>query len=317
MPLRREVVAVAGALVLHVATFAWLGRLGSHETGGAEPAPIDLDLESAPNDVENAPREETSIPTVSPAASGEPPSVPSPGAARGMVRAPDRASPSESAEPSPLSPAESGSAFVFNPTAPGFSNRSLGLDGHNMFLAGSERPDGAAPAEAPVANVAPGVDQSMRDALQARDHALGLDVGGPLLAIAEELTRPSDTPMDGRAVIEITLDEGGAVTSVRVIDAASERVSWDRLAADMATALRSRRVALRTKGRGLVVTMEVSSRWALPGGSSAGHPVSGLYARPGDDTGAAAAAGGHFDVSDIGAHPHRDVHARILHEQSR
>jgi hypothetical protein len=315
MALRREVAGLAGALLLHVAMFAWLGRMGpSRETGDAAPAPIDLDLESVPKDAENVPREESSIPTASPAA---PDQRPSPGAARGMVRAPDRASPSESAEPSTLSPAESGSAFVFNPTAPGFTNRSLGLDGHNMFLSGSDRPDGAAPAEAPVANVAPGVDRSMRDALQARDHALGLDLGGPLVGIAEELTRPSDTPMDGRAVLEITLDEGGAVTSVRVIDAASERVSWDRLAADMAIALRSRRIALRTKGRGLVVTMEVSSRWTLPGGSPAGHPVSGLYARPGDDLGGAAAAGGHFDVSDIGAHPHRDVHARILHEQSR
>jgi hypothetical protein len=314
MPLRREVAAVAGALVLHVAAFAWFGRLGpSHETGDGAQAPIDLDLESVPKDVENAPREETSIPAASPAASDEPhPAT----AARAMVRAPDRASPSESAEPTTQSPAESGSAFVFNPTAPGFTNRSLGLDGHNMFLGGAERPDGAAPAEAPEANVAPGVDRSMHDALQARDHALGLDVGGPLLAIAEELTRPSDTPMDGRAVIEITLDEGGAVTSVRVIDSASERSSWDRLAADMAIALRSRRIALRTKGRGLVVTMEVSSRWTLPGGSPAGHAVSGMYARPGDD-GAAVGAGGHFDVSDIGARPHRDVHARILHEQSR
>jgi hypothetical protein len=28
-------------------------------------------------------------------------------------------------------------------------------------------------------------------------------------------------------------------------------------------------------------------------------------------------AGGHFDLSDIGARPHRDVHARILHEEAR
>lgn len=315
MALRREVAGLAGALLLHVAAFAWLGRMGPSREAGGEPPAIDLDLENVPQDMENARQEETAPSVPAPSAGSD--DLRPGAAARATLRAPDRAAPSESSEPLVSSPSESGSAFVFNPTAPGLSNRSLGLDGHNLFLVAPDRPDGAAPVEAPVANVAPGVDRSMRDALQARDHALGLDVGGPLLAIAEELTRPSDTPMDGRAVLEITLDEGGAVTSVRVIDAASERVSWDRLASQMAIEMRSRRVALRTKGRGMVVTMEVSSRWTLPGGSPAGHPVSGLYARPGDGAGETAAAGGHFDVSDIGARPHRDVHARILHEQSR
>jgi hypothetical protein len=316
MALRREVAGFAGALLLHVAMFAWLGRMGpSHETAGEAPT-VDLDLENVPQDVENA-RQEEPAPSIPAPPVGSDDLRPVVAAARAAVHAPDRAAPSESSEPSVSSPSESGSAFAFNPSAPGLSNRSLGLDGHNLFLVGPDRPDGAAPSEAPVANVAPGVDRSMRDALQARDHALGLDVGGPILAIAEELTRPSDAPMEGRAVLEITLDEGGAITSVRVIDAASERISWERLASQLATALRSRRVALRTKGRAMVVTMEVSSRWTLPSGSAPGHPLSDLYARPGDATGASVGAGGNFDVSDIGSRPHRDVHARILHEQSR
>jgi hypothetical protein len=102
-----------------------------------------------------------------------------------------------------------------------------------------------------------------------------------------------------------------------VVDAASERLSWDRLASQMATAFRSRRVALRTKGRGMVVTMEVSSRWALPSGQPAGRAVTDPYVKAGEAGGTSVVAGGHFDLSDIGARPHRDVHARILHEEAR
>ena len=310
---RRESAGLVGALLLHAVAFAWLGRIApaARDTRDhRDSTAIDLDLDTVPveHPLSSVPEAPASVPVESllPSTIGRPTDHPS-----------DRAPPKEPAEPLTPSPGESGSAFAFNPAVPGLTNRTLGLDGHNLFLSGPDRPDGAAPASEPEANVAPGVDRSIRDALQARDHALGLDVGGPLLAIAEELTRPSSTPVDGRAVLEVTLDEAGAVTGVRVVDAASERLSWDRLASEMATAFRSRRVALRTKGRGMVVTMEVSSRWALPSGQPAGHAVTDPYVKPGEAAGTYVVAGGHFDVSDIGARPHRDVHARILHEQAR
>jgi hypothetical protein len=313
MRLRREAAGLVGALVLHVAVFALLSHLAppSREASTTDRA-IDLDVEDVP-----APDTPSSVAALAPGAGSEE-SRPTLAVTRGVARMPERASPGDSAEPPTLSPPEAGSAFTFNPTAPGLTNRALGLDGHNAFLSGfSDRPDGAAPSQAPEANVAPGVDRSMRDALQALDHSLGLDVAGPLVGIAEELTRPSDTPTDGSAVFEVTLDEGGAVTAVRVIDAGAGRPAWERLASQMVAAFRSRRVALRNKGRGMIVTMEVSSRWALPSGQAAGRAVSDPYVKPGEGDGTYAAAGGHFDLSDIGSRPHRDVHARIVHEQSR
>jgi hypothetical protein len=309
---RRESAGLVGALLLHAAAFAWLTRLApaTRDARDSDRTPIDLDLDTVP--VADA------LPTVPGAMAASPiESRPASTIGRATDHPSGRAPPREPGEPLAPSPGESGSAFVFNPAVPGLTNRTLGLDGHNLFLSGLDRPDGAAPSSEPEANVAPGVDRSMHDALQARDHALGLDVGGPLLAIAEELTRPSATPVDGRAVLEVTLDEAGAVTGVRVVDAASERLSWDRLASQMATAFRSRRVALRTKGRGMVVTMEVSSRWALPSGQPAGRAVTDPYVKPGEGAGTYVVAGGHFDLSDIGARPHRDVHARILHEEAR
>ena len=315
MRLRREAAGLVGALVLHVAVFALLSHLGppSREAITTDRA-IDLDVEDVPP--EETPSSLAALAAAPSAGSEE--SRPTPAAMRGMARMPERASPGDSAEPPALSPPEAGSAFTFNPTAPGLTNRALGLDGHNAFLSAfSDCPDGAAPSQAPEANVAPGVDRLMRDALQALDHSLGLDVAGPLVGIAEELTRPSDTPTDGSAVFEVTLDEGGAVTGVRLVDSAAGRPAWERLASQMVAAFRSRRVALRTKGRGMIVTMEVSSRWALPSGQAAGHAASDPYVKSGQGDGTYLVAGGHFDLSDIGSRPHRDVRARILHEQAR
>jgi hypothetical protein len=315
MRLRREAAGLVGALVLHVAVFALMSRLAppSREASATDHA-IDLDVEDVP--APETPSSLAALAAVPSAASEE--ARPTPAVTRGMARMAERASPIDSSEPPTLSPPEAGSAFTFNPTVPGLTNRALGLDGHNAFLSGfSDRPDGAAPSQAAEANVAPGVDRSMRDAMQALDHSLGFDVGGPLVGIAEELTRPSDAPTDGSAVFEVTLDEAGAVTGVRLIDAGAGRPAWEHLATQMVAAFRSRRVALRTKGRGMIVTMEVSSRWALPSGQAAGRAVSDPYVKPGEGDGTYVAAGGHFDLSDIGSRPHRDVHARILHEQAR
>jgi hypothetical protein len=319
---RSEIVGLVAAVLLHAAAFAWLGRSGpSHAPADeAEHATIDLDVENTP----------TPEPTATPAAeeATERPTtqereetVPE---ARLHPRTPREGAPADSAEPPSPAPASS-SDFAFDPTSQStsLSGLSLGMGGKNPFLGnvpGGGLPDrpgaGTATPEAPEGgNVAPGVDRSMRDELLAHDHAIGLDIAGPLVGLAEEAARPSDAPMDGSAVFEVTLDANGGIAAVRVLEGGKERSEWERVAAAMTTAFRSRRLSLRTKGRGLVVTMEVSSRWVLPSGQ---HPGLGgaLYGKPDETPGSFAAGGAHFDLSDIGQHAKRDVHARILNERS-
>jgi hypothetical protein len=200
---------------------------------------------------------------------------------------------------------------VFNPVAPSLANESLGMGGRNPFV-GAVPDMGGPPASpsgpAPEANVAPGIQKSLHDALAARDHEAGLDNGGPLVAIAEEATRPSDTPENSRAVFEVSIDANGDVTGVRVVNASKGRQDWERVASRMGETLRTRRIPPRGHG-GIVVTLEIRSRFTLPSGGSGGiDPKLNDDGTPGAHVG--------FDLSDVGQHARRDVHARILGEKA-
>jgi hypothetical protein len=307
---RREAVVLALALLLHVAAFLCVDRThGAPDGAPSEATPFEVELEAPP--VEPPPERAEDH-------AEEPRAASVPTAAAGRAPALDRAPHADEAnvapEPTPMA-APSGSAFTFYPGArPGLSDDALGLTGRNRFLGavpGQDQGGATSLAEEGPRNAAPGVDQSMHDALDARDHDLGLDIGGPLVAVAEELTRPSDTPMNGRAVFEVVLDAAGNVLEVHVLDVSASRAAWERLAAQLGAALRSRRIALRTKGHGLVAHIEVTSRWALPSGQASA--VSSPF---GNASGEGTGGGVHFDVSDIGARPARSVHARILGEKS-
>jgi hypothetical protein len=63
---------------------------------------------------------------------------------------------------------------------------------------------------------------------------------------------------------------------------------------------------------GAVITLEVTSRWALPSGSKPGRPISNPHAET-TDTGVG--VGGAFDVTDLVTKPQRSVHARIVNER--
>jgi hypothetical protein len=139
---------------------------------------------------------------------------------------------------------------------------------------------------------------------------LGLDVGGPLIGTAEAVVRPSDTPVDSRAVFQVTADADGNVTGVALLDASQARGSWERVAPALAKALRVRRLTMRGH-HGAVITLEVTSRRVTPSGSKPGKPWSDPKVHP-TDSGVAFSV--RFDATDIGARLLRDVHARVLAE---
>jgi hypothetical protein len=322
---RREAAGLAGALVAHAIALAFLVRAPGPQPGAPATSPVEVEVE---------PVTEAVAPSSSPVAGVQ---TPEPGLGARTERprpttrerdAAERAPPRE--EPS-AAPAGTELPFTFDPTgrgSPSLSNEVLGLAGRNRFVGAV--PDQAVSAPASPggpANVAPGVDQSIRDALDARDHALGLDQGGPMVAVLEEVTRPSDTPSDGYAVFEVTVGPDGEVSDVRVVDANEARPAWERVAMDLRTTLRKRGIGLRRKsekgaattpegkGRGMVVTLEVKSRWSLPSGAG-DKRISGPYVKFGADPDTPVAAGGHFDVSDIGQRASRQVHARVVGERA-
>ncbi len=305
---RRETVGLALSLLLHAVAFLCIGRSSPRplDAAGPETEPFEVQMEPEPSaePVEARP-EEPPFPGAPPVTNARAPTT---------VRAP-RAEASESAPTEPV-PAASGAFVLPSGAPPRLSDETLGLAGRNRFIGatpGSGRettPVDEGPREVPR-NVAPGVDKSMRDALDARDHDLGLDSSGPLVGIAETLTRGSDTPMNGNVVFEIRFDADGNVQDVRVVDAAGSRASWERLGAQFAANLRAHPIALRRKGHALAARVEVTSKWALPSGQGAGSAVTGPFSNGTSD---GVQAGAHFDVSDIGARPARVVHARILGE---
>ncbi len=308
---RRETVALTLALLLHAVALLCVGRKthGPIDGVGPEAEPFEVEIESAPTGP-SAP--EPVEPRLEEARLGSVPAV-STARAPTIERAPSLGGENVSPEVAP-SAAASGTFSMPSREAPPLSNEALGLAGRNRFLGTLPGQDGGmSPVDQETRNVAPGVDQSMRDALDARDHDLGLDIAGPLVAVAEELTRPSDTPVNGRAVFEVIVDADGNVLEVRVIDASDNRASWERLGAQLRATLRARRIAWRRKGHALVAQIEVTSRWGLPSGQAAGRVLSGPFATASPES---LSAGAHFDVSDIGARPARSVHARILGEKS-
>ena len=307
---RRETVGLALSLLLHAGAFLYIGRSSKVplDTAGPEAEPFEVEVEPEPSAEPVEARPEEPVPAgVPPAASARPTTTAS--------RSAPESAPSVPASSEPA-PATSG-AFVLPSGAPTrLSDEALGLAGRNRFI-------GAAPGSgretAPVddlsqegpRNVAPGVDRSMRDALDARDHDLGLDSAGPLVGAAETLTRGSDTPMNGTVVFEVRFDADGKVQDVRVIDAAGSRASWERLGAQFAANLRAHPIALRRKGHALTARIEVTSKWALPSGAAGGRAITGPFTNVSPES---VQAGAHFDVSDIGARPARVVHAHILGE---
>jgi hypothetical protein len=298
--LRREASGLTGALTVHAALALWLVRPVT--TVRVDEPVVGVDLELSPRTVEPEPPPNSAEHLAAAEATPRGLNVSeSTRAVPGPATAPESA-PSGSASAAP---------FAFSPTVrAALSDEALGLDGHNRFVGNLPDPgadQAVAPAPAAV-NMAPGIKKSLRDAIQSRDHELGLDSGGPLVAVAEEVTRPSDAPSNGRAVFEITVDESGGVTAVRVVDVTEARSAWERVAEHLGATLRSRRIVVRNHAKGLVVTLEVSSRWVTPSGSNAGGaPTLGRFLSDGEQL--------HFDVTDIGSRPLRDVHARVLSER--
>jgi hypothetical protein len=239
---------------------------------------------------------------------------------------------------------------------PRLSAEALGLAGRNVFL--GQLPSASArhrePEQAPE-NMAPGIEQSVRQAVVEDDLRRGLSASGPIVSLAEQLVRSSDTPVNSDARLEISVGASGTVSAVLVAAASEGFSDWERVAADLQKALRGRSLHVPRGASGLAIALEVTSREQRPSGHDTDtqvslfgvpvnkasprskHPNSIEVLKPGVKTVdvvqppellppvklppkqrvvGATVVGLGFDPADLGAHGQRVVHVRILHEKA-
>jgi hypothetical protein len=266
---RAEAVGLAGALVAHAVVLALVAlapvRAAVPVAEPSREATVEVDLTAEP--VPSSP-----IPEEGSAAAAFPVSL---GVAHVASHTSDVRRASSDETPAPAAPTQPFETPLDLHAPQALSADAIGLGGRNVFLGAlPDAPSAPAPHDAPPANVAPGVQQSLRDALHQHDHGIGLDIGGPVVAILEDLTRPSSTPLNSRAVFEVTADAGGNVTGVSLVDASQGRAEWERVATSLRQALRTRQLHVPAGTGGVAITLEVASRWQLPSGHDPDTEVS-------------------------------------------
>ncbi len=119
-----------------------------------------------------------------------------------------------------------------------------------------------------------GAERAVRSVLRERDRKIGLGVSGPVVAAVEAVARTSTASVESHAVLEVVADGEGRVVSVSVSDASEDRPGWDGVAKGLLAAMRSKRLHVPKGSRGVVMTIAIDSREALPSGAAPGVNVS-------------------------------------------
>lgn len=146
-----------------------------------------------------------------------------------------------------------------------------------------------------------------------------------MLRSLEAAVYASNVPLNGNASFIFTIDSEGKLVSGVVGDASTDRQAWARVARQTAQAFAARKLRV-PKGRGIKLTVAVTSHLELPSGADPGFEVSaqGVPLKKGGGPRstkldlsifpfpAATLAG---DPADIGARPRRMVHAHVVSEE--
>jgi hypothetical protein len=147
----------------------------------------------------------------------------------------------------------------------------------------------------------------LAEGLAAHDASLGLDSGGPVVSAAHAVPVVALVAIDGAGVFEVVTDASGHVVSVRVVDATSDDLEWGKVARALQAQLAQKTLRVPRGAHGVAVRMRVEVVARMPSGAVSGHAL-----RPYAGSTTEAYAGVAGDLSDIGAHPVRTVHARVV-----
>lgn len=183
--------------------------------------------------------------------------------------------------------------------------------------------------------------RTLRDALYARDTALGLGADGPILQALASVAQASTAPVDGRAVFDVVVGGDGIVTSVSVSEGG---LAWSGVARDALDAVRGKKARVPGGAKGVAIKIELKSNNLLPSGHSPKTQLSvgGIPLTKGDDKAIKVSVlnpipkivlvpmdaegkvtlpmayveifGTNVDPTDIDAHPRRVIAAKVLDE---
>jgi hypothetical protein len=207
----------------------------------------------------------------------------------------------------------------------------LGVGGYwkSVALAGSAAPN-APLASASAPEPAPNrPDRRLLETLNARDMALGLSRGGPLVAAAHEAASLAIAPDTGSATFDVDADESGRVMAANIVSTNGNAPAWSEVARELVNLMASKRLRPRPGTHGLRTRLRIVAARTLPSGEQV---ASSPGAVPDDVAGGDRACEGEGwdrkclagspagvtrsigDVANIGARPTRIVHAQILNE---
>ena len=322
----RSLVTAGAASVLHLALLLLAWRASSLRTvqhPAAEEATGEITITEitvleapSPSRAERGPAEpasregastrseQTRVPTPTTEAPSSAPGAPEPGP-EGVV-----------GEPS--------TPMLFIPT-PG----EIGLSGHgttNPFFRPGALPD---PSPAQVAEASPtgngkrAAEQSIKDAMRARDVGVGLGPEGPVLRALQDATYGGLAPDRGSATFLAIIDTNGVVIDLRLLKSRGGDDGWADARDRAKQALSGSKIALRG-ARGAELRIEVDSDVRLPSGNRPDAPpvqpeltpskITIQTNAPQDSTSSTVQSltVGRFDVTDFKAKARRIVHTRLV-----
>jgi hypothetical protein len=267
--LRKWVRYAAAALALHVAVLVGLTLLPIPTTHVPAPEPsvsgtqTEVDLASPATQDEQGARPSSLVPMSRSASETNGQLLNAATAARASP--PRKSSDGPSAE-LPATPVSG----IVRPPGPGelasrpddgwsFDPRKPPDVGSPEFIAKALRAETGGAEPAPVGVSTTG---GVAEGLDARDVAIGMGRGGPVLSALEAAAAGSDAPMEGTATFDVAIDTGGRV-SVVLLDGSKPAGAWAKVGEATRAALDPKRVHIPpgAKGWNVVATLEAKIRY--------------------------------------------------------
>ncbi|MFO7181063.1 MAG: hypothetical protein DIU78_020345 [Pseudomonadota bacterium] len=174
----------------------------------------------------------------------------------------------------------------------------LGLDGRLLTLDAARRGEAS---DLPSRRL----QQSLEADISARDVALGLARGGPLVRPLSVAARERG-PTRGSAVFRITTDARGGIIDVELVSGLT--TEWSRALSLLRERLRGTLLRVPPGTRGVAVTLEVLARVQRPSGAKVEDGAISVRRKD-------ASVQGSFDFANLSGNEQRVVHTRIVSEE--
>ena len=111
----------------------------------------------------------------------------------------------------------------------------------------------------------PSTSGGVVEGLDARDAALGMGRGGPVISALEAAIAGADAPFEGAATFDVGIDTSGHV-SIALLDASVASPGWSRVAAATRSALDPARIRIPPGAGGWHVVARVEAKVQYPNG---------------------------------------------------